>query len=166
MVGLRLFRAGAVAWLAACGGSPDATPDKSAAGTEAGACSVLTAEAVQEVTGVAVSRIERNPAIGAGGNCDNFTTPDGQPYLGVNRLDSKWQYTSAVESVPEDLYPSRSPVAGLGDDAVLMSGPGGLRYLAARKGEAGVVLFPLGQGFQMTDDQLRELASRALAAAG
>ena len=58
-----------------------------------------------------------------------------------------------------------SPVAGPGDEAVLFEGPGGLRYLVARKVEAGIVLFPLGGGFEMTDDQLRELASRALAAA-
>ncbi|HUF35741.1 MAG TPA: hypothetical protein VMN37_07305 [Gemmatimonadales bacterium] len=166
MAHLRLLRAAAVAWLAACGGSPDATPDKSAAGADTGECTLLTAAEVQEVTGVAVSRIERNPSIGAGGTCDNFTTPDGQVYLGVNRLNSQDAYASAVSVVPEDLYPTRSPVAGLGDEAVLFQGPGGLRYLAARKGDTGVVLIPLGQGFQMTDDQLRELASRALAAAG
>jgi hypothetical protein len=46
----------------------------------------------------------------------------------------------------------------------LFKGPGGLRYLVARKGEVGVVLFPMGEATSISDDQLRDLADRALAA--
>ena len=155
----------ALVWLAACGGSPDAAPARAEAGAAPAECALLTAADVQAVTGVAVVRIERTPEIGAGGTCVNFADPDGRAYLGVNRLDSKAAYAASVSAVPEDIYPTREPVAGLGDEAVFLKGPGGLRYLVARKGAGGVVLFPLGQGFEMTDDQLRELASRALSAA-
>jgi hypothetical protein len=163
----RLLSAVGLAGLAACGGSPDAAPAKSEAGAEATTteCALLTAADVQAVTGVAVTRIERKPEIGAGGTCVNFAAPDGQAYLGVNRLDTEGQYAASVAAVPEDIYPTRESIAGLGDEAVMLKGPGGLRYLVARKGSSGVVLFPLGQGFEMTDDQLRELASRALSAA-
>ncbi|HEX6107650.1 MAG TPA: hypothetical protein VFZ26_18845 [Gemmatimonadales bacterium] len=156
-----LLGAAAVVLLAACGGSSERT----SAATAAERCDILTAADVQAVTGVAVTRIDRNAAMGAGGTCVNFASPDGRAYLGVNRLESQGEFTASVEAVPSDVYPDRSPVAGLGDEAVLFEGPGGLRYLVARKGEAGIVLFPLGEGFEMTDDQLRELASRALAAA-
>jgi hypothetical protein len=161
----RLLRVVGLAWLAACGGSPDAAPAKAEAEATATECALLTAADVQAVTGVAVTRIERKPEIGAGGTCVNFAGPDGQAYLGVNRLDSEGAYASSVAAVPEDVYPTREPLAGLGDEAVLLKGPGGIRYLVARKGGGGVVLFPLGKGFEMTDDQLRELASRALSAA-
>jgi len=53
-------------------------------------------------------------------------------------------------------------MSGLGDEAILFKGPGGMRYLVARQGDAGVVLFPLGA--TVSDDQLRALATRALAA--
>jgi hypothetical protein len=37
-----------------------------------------------------------------------------------------------------------------------------MRYLVARQGTSGAVLFPLGEGFKMPDDQLRALAAKAL----
>ncbi len=40
-----------------------------------------------------------------------------------------------------------------------------MRYLVARSGASGVVVFPLGEGFKMSDDQLRALADKALAGA-
>jgi hypothetical protein len=40
-----------------------------------------------------------------------------------------------------------------------------MRYLVARKGAAGVVLFPLGSGLDMSDEQLLLLARRALGGA-
>jgi hypothetical protein len=161
----RLLPAAALAWLAACGGSPDAAPADSAADAPAAECALLTASQVQAATGVTVTRIERRPEIGAGGNCVNFTDPDGQVYLAVNRLTSESQYASSISAVPEDLYPTRKAVPGLGDEAILLAGPGGLRYLVARKGTHGVVLIPAGKGVEMTDEQLLELASRALSAA-
>ena len=80
---------------------------------------------MQAVTGVAVTRIERKPEIGAGGTCVNFAAPDGQAYLGVNRLDTEGQYAASVAAVPEDVYPTREPITGVGDEAVLLKGPGG-----------------------------------------
>jgi hypothetical protein len=158
----RLLRTGGLAWLVACGGSPDGAPAGDAAA--APDCALLTAADVQTVTGVAVTRIDRAPQTGAGGTCVNFAGPDGQVYLGVNRIDSEGEYAASVAAVPEDIYPTREPQAGVGDEAVLLKGPSGLRYMVARKGSRGVVLFPLGQGFDITDEQLRELASRALSA--
>ena len=68
-----------------------------------------------------------------------------------------------MSAVPQDVYPTKEPVGGLGEEAVLFKGPGGLRYLAARQGASGVVLFPLGEGVKMSDQQLRDLAAKALA---
>lgn len=168
MRGVRGVMSGGVACLIACAGGGDAgdgTPgDASRAASGAEQCDILTAADVQAATGMAVQRIERNPAIGAGGNCVNFASADGQAYLGVNRLSSAGEFKSAVGAVPEDVYPIKEPVAGLGDEAMLFKSPEGLRYLA-RRGEAGVVLFPLGSGFEMTDQQLRDLASKALTSA-
>ncbi len=152
-----------------CGGSPD-TPQAGAGaqaggGAEAAACDILTATDVQAATGVAVQRIERGAAIGAGGTCVNFATSDGQAYLGVNRLSSAAEFSSSVGAVPKDIYPKQSPVPGLGEEAVLFSSPEGMRYLVARQGTSGVVLFPLGEGFKMTDQQLTDLAKQALAKA-
>ena len=131
----------------------------------AGPCQLLTAADVQAVTGVTVQRIDRNPAIGAGGNCVNFAGADGQAYLGVNRLGSTGEFTAAVNAVPADVYPEKVSMPGLGEEAVLFKGPGGLRYLVVRQGTSGVVLFPLGTGVEMSDQQLRDLAAKALASA-
>ena len=144
----------------ALGGARD-TPSDVATTSEQ--CNILTAAEVQAVTGTSVKRIERNPAIGAGGTCVNFAGSDGQAYLGVNRLSGAADYRASVSAVPEDVYPTKEPVGGLGEEAVLFKGPGGLRYLAARQGASGVVLFPLGEGFKMSDQQLRDLAAKALA---
>jgi hypothetical protein len=149
----------------ACGGGetverePEAAPETPA--SESG-CDLLTAEDVQSATGTSASLVERDPMRGLGGTCANFVDGNGQPYLGVNRHISSGDYASAVDAVPPDLYPTRTPMSGLGDEAVLMSGEGGLRYLVARKGDLVVVLFPLGEGMKMTDDQLRGLAQKAL----
>ena len=153
--------------VAACNSKPDApggardTPSDVAATSEQ--CYILTAADVEAVTGTSVKRIERNPAIGAGGTCVNFAGADGQAYLGVNRLSGAADYSASVSAVPQDVYPTTEPVGGLGEEAVLFKGPGGLRYLAARQGASGVVLFPLGEGVKMSDQQLRDLAAKALA---
>jgi hypothetical protein len=163
------FALSGIACVAACGSSADApgrareAPNQVAASSEP--CGILTAADVQAVTGTSVERIERNPAIGAGGTCVNFAGADGQAYLGVNRLSGAADYSASVSAVPEDVYPEKEPIAGLGDEAVLFKGPGGLRYLVARQEVAGVVLFPLGEGFKISDQQLRDLAAKALASA-
>ena len=148
----------------ACGGGGTVEREpETAPSTPAGeACDILTAEDVQSATGASVSRVERDPMRGLGGTCANFVDANGQPYLGVNRHTSRDDYATAVGAVPQDLYPTRTPVSGLGDEAVLMSGEGGLRYLVARKDGLVVVLFPLGEGMRMSDDQLRGLGEKAL----
>ena len=167
-MGWRVILAG-MAYLAACSPRDEAPagarerPNQAAGSSEI--CEILTAADVQASTGVSVQRIERNPAIGAGGTCANFAGADGQAYLGVNRLSGLTDYTASVNAVPVDVYPTKEPIAGLGEEAVLFKGPGGLRYLVARQGAAGVVLFPLGEGFKMSDQQLRDLAAKALASA-
>ena len=160
----------AIAYLAACGPSGEVPGDErkppaARVAAEGGPCELLTAADVQAVTGVTVRRIERNPAIGAGGTCVNFAGADGQAYLGVNRLGSAAEFTASADAVPGDLYPEKVPLPGLGDEALLFKGPGGLRYLVARQGTSGVVLFPLGEGSKMSDQQLRDLAAKALASA-
>jgi hypothetical protein len=160
MLTLRSARLATVVFAVSCGGGADA-PQAGAAAP----CELLSAADVQAATGVAVQRIERAAAIGAGGTCVNFATPDGQAYLGVNRLSSAGEFTSSVAAVPKDIYPKQSPVPGLGEEAVLFSSPEGMRYLVARQGTSGVVLFPLGEGFKMSDQQLTDLARQALAQA-
>jgi hypothetical protein len=154
-----------VAWLVACGGSSN-SPKSQGAGDQAASageqCNLLTTADVQAVTGAGVERVERNAAIGAGGTCVNFAA-DGRVYLGVNQLKSAGDYEASVSAVPEDVYPTKQPLE-LGDEAVLFKGPGGLRYLVAREGASGVVLFPMGEGVSMSDDQLRDLAAKALTA--
>jgi hypothetical protein len=64
------------------------------------------------------------------------------------------------------MYSSRQQLTGLGDEAILLSGGEGrfrLRLLVTRNGDQGLVLFPLGDGMLMPDDQLQALAQRALA---
>jgi hypothetical protein len=82
----------------------------------------------------------------------------------VSVLQDASEYDMAVGAVPLDVYPKRRPGAGLGDQAILMKDDTGiLRYLVARKGSHGVVLFPLGRaGRKMSDAQLRQLAERAI----
>jgi hypothetical protein len=139
--------------------------DGSAAGA-ARECRILTAADVKAATGADVHLIPRGSSPGAGGTCGNYATADGEAYLGVNALQTASEYDLAVAAVPRDIYPTRRVVAGLGDQAILMKDETGrLRYLVARKGDRGVVLFPLGSGMQgISDDRLGQLAQRSLAA--
>ena len=135
-------------------------------------CNVLTPTDVKAVTGQEVQPLAKGESPGAGG-CANFRTPDGHAFLGVDRHRGAGAYRTAVGSVPKDIYPQRSPVPGLGDEAVLMKDDTGrMRYLVARKGETTVVLFPLTYDkvvngkvqYKISDAQLQQLAERALAA--
>jgi hypothetical protein len=141
----------------------DASPS---AAEEARECGALTAADIKAITAAVVHLIARSSSAGAGGTCGNYATQDGTAYLGVNALQTASEYDMAVAAVPEDVYPKRQAVPGLGDQAVLMKDDTGmLRYLVARKGSRGVVLFPLGSGVRgISDDQLRQLAARAIAA--
>jgi hypothetical protein len=144
------------------GGTVEREPEAASSAPTAQSCDILTAEDVQSATGTSVSLVERDPMRGLGGTCANFVDANGQPYLGVNRHTSGDDYQAAVNAVPEDLYPTRTSMSGLGDEAMLMSGEGGLRYLVARRGDLVVVLFPLGEGMRMSDDELRGLGEKAL----
>jgi hypothetical protein len=154
----------AAAWALACGGGGESrTPEASNEQAQASAdrCDILTEADIQAVTGVTVVRVERGAVAGAGGTCANFMTTDSLAYLGVNRLESAGEYTASVNAVPSDVYPAQETVSGLGDEGVLFKGPG-MSYLVVRKGNSGVVVFPMGQGAGMPDAQLRDLASKAL----
>jgi hypothetical protein len=88
-------------------------------------------------------------------------TADDQLYLGVNRLSSADEFRLAIASVPADVYPIRESVEGLGDEAVLFKEPQmSLRYLVARAGARGVVLFHTGAS--PSEPQLRALTALAL----
>jgi hypothetical protein len=147
--------------LAACGGRSDsARAGDTAAATAGGECSILTVADIQAVTGAAVKPVPRGSSPGAGGTCANYIGADGHAYLGVNRLTTQAEYTASVAAVPTDIYPSQQKLSGIGDEGVLFSGPGHIRYLVARKGSAGVVIFPLTRA--LSDEQLQGLAKRAL----
>jgi hypothetical protein len=131
-------------------------------------CSMLTQADVQKITGKQVQDVAKGSSPGAGGRCANYATSDGKLYLGISQLDSASEYNRAVASVPESVYPKREKLTGVGDEAILMKDETGLiRYLVARKGDRGVILFPSGaQGTRAkpdpSDDQLKNLAIAAL----
>jgi hypothetical protein len=82
----------------------------------------------------------------------------------VSELTSESEYKSYVAAVPNEVYPKREKLSDVGDEAVLMKDNSGhLRYLLARKGNHGVVLFPFHNSHSSpTDDQLKKLAIVAL----
>ncbi len=157
----------AASFASSCGQRPDAPATDAQGSTAAGAqpggeCSILTAADIKAVTGADVRPVTRGAVLGAGGTCGNYITPDSQAYLGVNRLESQSEFGASVSAVPDDVYPNKQSLAGLGDEAVLFKDETGhLRYLVARNGGKGVVVFPLGGG-EISDEQLRQLAERAL----
>ncbi|HET8625151.1 MAG TPA: hypothetical protein VFM14_16430 [Gemmatimonadales bacterium] len=122
---------------------------------------MLTSADIQAATGTVVKAVGRGSMPGAGGTCGNYATADSELFLGVNRLASRTEYAASVAAVPRDVYPQRRKLIGLGEEAVLFVGPG-VRYLVARQGEAGIVLFPLVDERALSDEQLRSLAERAL----
>ena len=96
-------------------------------------CNVLTPADVKAVTGQEVQPLARGESPGAGG-CANFKSSDGHAFLGVDRHRGVGAYQTAVGSVPKDVYPQRTQVPGLGDEAVLMKDDTGrMRYLVARR---------------------------------
>ena len=158
---LFLVAAAALVVGAACSSAPAAVTTTKAGSDE---CSVLSAQAIQSVTGTSVRGVARGAFVGAGGTCANYVDGAGAPYLGVNRLVSKAEYSRSLAAVPEGIYPVRQSLGGVGDEAILFADAASnphLRYLVAHAGERGVVIFPFS-GSNITDDQLRELASAAL----
>ena len=123
-------------------------------------CKMLTAADVLKVTGVQVSGVDFNSKPGAGGKCANFVDGKGKLFLGVTGLDSAADYRNSVAAVPKAVYPQRTRIRGVGDEAILMSGGGSIRYFLARKGNHGVILFPFGP--KPDDAQLKTLATMAL----
>lgn len=150
------------AWVAAACSSPKTEVHQQGGEATTATCNLLTAADVVAATGAVVKRIERGAVTGAGGTCVNFATNDDRAYLGVNELATSGDFASAVAAVPKNIYPTRDALSGLGDEAVLFSNSDKMRYLVARKGAGGVVLFPMGEGSSMTNDQLRQLAAQAL----
>lgn len=130
-------------------------------------CSILTASDIQTITGTSVVKIPFGSKIGAGGQCANFVTEDQKMYLGVNQIRSISEYTNTLDHVPQAVYPKREKLTDLGDEAVLMKdASGSMRYLVARKGSKGVVLFPFrnkkNPSLDPSDEQLKKLAEIAL----
>jgi hypothetical protein len=162
----RMFSARATAGLmlvtgTACGDRPASTALAAATTKEQGECAILSAADIASLTGVEVRSVAPHAVVGAGGNCGNYATADSQLYLGVNRLSSVSEFELAVRSVPTDVYPVREPITGLGDEAILFKEPQmSLRYLVARAGSHGVVLFHAGTS--PSDQQLGQLAALAL----
>jgi hypothetical protein len=125
-------------------------------------CSILTAADVQQITGEQVHNIAQQSTVGAGGRCANYATGNGKMYLGVSQLTSASDYKTAVVAVPESVYPNRQQLTNVGDEAILMKDTTGkLRYLVARKGRRGVILFP-SYGSGISDEQLKKLATLAV----
>lgn len=128
---------------------------------QAQSCALLSAADVQATTGTHVQEVPFGSKPGAGGKCANFATDNGRLYLGVSALTSAADYAAATAAVPTQIYPRREPLPDVGDEAVLMKSDNGmLRYLIARKGAHGVILFPFGP--QPDDTKLRQLAVLAL----
>ena len=112
----------------------------------------------------APTSVARGSFAGAGGTCGNYTNADGEPYLGINRLTSAADYRASLAAVPDSIYPVRQALPGIGEEAVLFSDSAQnphLRYLIARSGEQGIVIFPFSNA-HLTDDQLKDLAAAAL----
>ena len=134
-------------------------------------CNVLTPADIKAVTGADVQPL---PAGGSAEHgCPPFKEADGHAYLVVERQRGPDKYQLSVAAIPPDIYTKRTPVPGLGDEAVLLSdATGRLRALVARRGEVTVVLSPrtydkIVNGkvqYKISDAQLRQLAERALAA--
>ena len=135
--------------------------DLSATSARAQTCAALSAADVEKLTGTHVQDVPFGSKPGAGGRCANFATDNGRLFLGVSPIASTAEYAAAVAAVPEAIYPQRESLHDIGDEAVLMKGGNGmLRYLIARKGGRGVILFPFGP--QPDDTRLKQLATLAL----
>ena len=130
-------------------------------GSAHAACPILTPADVQKIANVTVKDIPFNSKPGAGGHCANYVGGNGRLYLGVSQIASAAEYKDQVASVPTAVYPKRIALKGVGDEAVLMEDTSGfLRYLVARKGSHGVILFPFG--VQPSDQALESLAALAV----
>jgi hypothetical protein len=158
-------RLAAALTLAACGGeAPDASHDSGGRypADAPGECAVLTAADIHLATGMVVKAVLRGSTPGAGGTCGNYVTAgSGELFLGINRLSSRREYAASVAAVPREVYPEKRALTGLGEEAVLFVGPG-VRYLVARQGNEGIVIFPLVDERTLSDAQLRNLAERAM----
>jgi hypothetical protein len=161
---LSAFIVGAVALLAACSPTSSSSPSTSAPPGGSAECAALPSATIQQVTGTPVHGVARGSFPGAGGTCGNYTNADGEPYLGINRLTSQAEYRQSLAAVPDSIYPVRQALPGIGEEATLFSDSAHnphLRYLVARAGDHGVVIFPFS-GSHISDDQLRQLAATAL----
>jgi hypothetical protein len=158
--------------LAACKGKGKESNDETtaAAVTESAApaakkagCSFLSEAKVKEITGVAVTAHEHgNPQ-----SCALFKTADDKDFLLVS-TDSASSYNIFLESNPPKMYPLRTPLTGVGTEAILLrwsENPGSSRALFAHNDERTVVLtpMPLVDVPPITDAQLTEIARASMA---
>jgi hypothetical protein len=161
-----LLAAGTLLTLTACQTAAAPAPP-TVAQALAGECAALPSAAISGVTGTSVRSAQRGAFPGAGGTCGNYTTESGEPFLGVNVVSSASDFGATVASVPSSVYPVRSRIDGLGEEAIMFTDQADkplLRYLVARDAGRGVVLFPLGSaGRAMSNAQLQQLAALALA---
>ncbi len=129
--------------------------------TKAAGCPFLAEAKVKEITGVAVTAHPHgNPQ-----SCAMFQTPDGKDYLLVGS-DSASSYKIFLESNSPKMFPLRTPIAGVGSEAILLrwnADPGSIRTLIAHNDDRTVVLTP-AYNSPITDAQLTEIARASVAA--
>lgn len=151
--------------LAGCRGErPAARPDSvDTAAEEAAAeeCIALPAADITSITGTSVRAVAAGSVAGADGDCGNYASPDGAMYVSVSTLASMADFTRVIGAVQPAEFPVRQSLTGLGDEAMLFSSDDSrARRLVVRKGERGVIIASFDES--VTDDQLQQLASRAI----
>jgi hypothetical protein len=115
-----VFAGAALVVMAAC--SPAPTSVSPAPAPASGSdCPILPATTITQVTGTSVRGVARGSFVGAGGTCGNYTTAAGEPYLGINRLSSRADYSRSLAAVPDSIYPVRTSLPGVGEEAILFT---------------------------------------------
>jgi hypothetical protein len=161
-IGLCLFTL-----LVAVACSPPSTPpvETKPRSAVSGECPALDAAAIASVTGTPVRAVARGSFPGGGGTCANYVTEAGQPYLGINDLAAIGDYASTIAAVPSAIYPVKTPLTGVGDEAILFQDQAerpSIRFLVAHQASHTIVLFPLSGATSLTTAQLQQLAATAL----
>lgn len=142
-----------------------AAQQKPAAAAADSECPALTASDVKAITGQDVHPIAHMPFANIV-QCGNYAVDSGKQLVAINMVKSASSYQSELKSVPNDMYPQRVDLPGIGDEAVLFkSAPGGtgsMRYLLARKGDKGVILMPFTAAKDVTDEMLTKMLETAI----
>lgn len=151
----------ALALLGACKGkeSSDPAPAPTADKPVEVGCAFLSGAKVKELTGVAVTATK--PANPQG--CAMFKTADGKDFLYVASAGPS-SYAAFVDSNPKDMFPIRTPLTGVGAEAILLrvgEAPEATRTVVARSDARSVQLTPQLHA-AITDDQLTALARASM----